>query len=890
MGRMATRSGSQAGPERNSVRPAMGGPAAAHPALPDDPWGWLIWGALGLHVVVLLSIVLAMTPFTHNLDDIKIKLFFMLGPLLTIAGLALMALRVVPAPPRFVLIGLGGYLAVVLISALASEFRWMGNFYIRFYWIAGGFFLSAMAIASRRRSMEWFLRYMVVQLLATNLIGLFMFNITYGGSGVAWLHEVIYDGRAPAIVGGTYRLLMTLVGAQSDMQSTILSRDFYAAFCVLYLPLALLLALDPGKSRLPWAWQLVGLVTALLTLICIFYCQSKGEYLFAVAEVAFFAGMFFFVGKVSTLNRRHLAAWIIGVTIFLGTIVWLRSPTIMGHLKGIHHSFESREIIWGGSWGIFKDHPVIGGGPGTFRIFFPDHRRPDYMEHEISNVTLYSHNIFLDLLAETGVFGFVFFIILLCALWFGAFRLALTHPDRRLRNLFIALMASMIGIYGSNLSSPNGRWVIGATSLWTVMGFMAGVLLLARGKGPEPESALDGQPAGHGTEITRWTAGGLGLVGILMLFWSFPLGRNYFDGAKEYVEGLSYMQPAFDMIEQPGASTEQIHGLLDRSAPYFERAISKDPSNISAYYKLGSVYTTMFSIYDQYAREMEQQNRPEAAQMRQQSNLYLELAKKRYEALAEYWPDYAEIHYNLGLVYKFWSSYLAAQSQAQATAEGRATYLAEANKYQEMAREHLDEMARMSIKSDVAINRGEQYESMGLMKEAQEIYAEAAKRYPKEQAIAARYYRAASAAGAARAMAEALELLWLQDPNDSETLSMLLRQALDAGHDELLERTVRHLERMNPVDPRLYEVRMMLADRRTNPGEKVNAAIGYLRVGGMMPEFMEMGWRAAVELGREDEASTLAARFTELTGAAPDQATTLTEALAPDALTTGTGQ
>ncbi len=60
---------------------------------------------------------------------------------------------------------------------------------------------------------------------------------------------------------------------------------------------------------------------------------------------------------------------------------------------------------------------VVGGGPGSFRNLFPNHRSPDYFLYDISNVTLFAHNYFVDVLCETGLVGFAVFMTFLGVLY-----------------------------------------------------------------------------------------------------------------------------------------------------------------------------------------------------------------------------------------------------------------------------------------------------------------------------------------------------------------------------------------------------------------------------------------------------------------------------------------
>ena len=66
----------------------------------------------------------------------------------------------------------------------------------------------------------------------------------------------------------------------------------------------------------------------------------------------------------------------------------------------VHHNAHARTALK-----MFYDSPVIGHGPGMFR--FICHK---FLYNEFS-CTTHPHNFYLQLLSETGTFGFLFFLV-----------------------------------------------------------------------------------------------------------------------------------------------------------------------------------------------------------------------------------------------------------------------------------------------------------------------------------------------------------------------------------------------------------------------------------------------------------------------------------------------
>jgi len=65
---------------------------------------------------------------------------------------------------------------------------------------------------------------------------------------------------------------------------------------------------------------------------------------------------------------------------------------------------RTRPIMWRGAWGIFREHPVAGGGAGSFNVRFEQFRPEQYQDEP-----LWAHNDYLNTLSDYGAAGFVLF-------------------------------------------------------------------------------------------------------------------------------------------------------------------------------------------------------------------------------------------------------------------------------------------------------------------------------------------------------------------------------------------------------------------------------------------------------------------------------------------------
>lgn len=807
----------------------------------------------------MFVVVTAMTAWTHNLDDVKVPVFTFTGPLLLLGALILLSIKAAPAPPKIPLWALIGFGITFLVSILLSEFRWIGWHQLFIFWSAAGFFLAAAVVNSRFWSAELFLRFLVLQLLVTNLVGFTLFDFT-GSSNHNALISHIYvwlNGQAgvPTRDSGMLNLLWTFYNAENEMLSTILNRDFYAGFCLLFLPIALRLSFDPGPTPHPRLWRSLGLATSIFTVICIFYCQSKGEYIFFLISMIFFGALFYKVGKVPGLRTRYLASWLIGMGLLLGGLAWMKSPTLMNQLKAISVSTSSRSIIWFGSLNIFKDFPIFGGGPGTFRIYFPAYRAPDYFEHEISHVTLYSHNYFLDLLCETGLIGLTLFMIFLGGLFILGLKWAFRHGDTTIRGSLVAVLSGILGFMGSNLSSPNARWVIGACAMWTMVGVLAGLIQLASGKTPDRSRKFSWSEARFANFLPVL------LLALLMLLWSANYGTQYFKSETAFARGEPLMRQVFDYLHRDAIETEQAIGYLKVAADDLEQSSRINPHNLSSYYKRGSIYSTLSRLYNRRAR-----NSADPATDVQISNDYLLKAMNTYETLSRFAPDYAEIHYNLGIVYDSVANRFDRLDNRAALGTDQT-----AEDFRQRALDHLERMGRLSLKPQVARLRGDQYLRMGYLDKAVDVYGEASTRYPDNITLAKEYYRAARQAERPAAQIEALTRLWHKNPAQSDLLNNIVLLSLENGLHQALGDVLEHLERINPIHPLLYYAKILRAHRAGQSRVALQHLQRYIQIGGQRPEVYWAGAEAARRLGRTETEQTMLRRVLRVDA---EQATT----------------
>jgi O-antigen ligase len=157
-------------------------------------------------------------------------------------------------------------------------------------------------------------------------------------------------------------------------------------------------------------------------------------------------------------------------------------------------SGSNRSDYWRVAWREWTDHPLLGGGAGSFQRSWLRHRRADLPVRD-------AHSLYLETLAELGPLGLA---LLLCAL---AVPLLAVRAARR-----NPLAAAALGAYVAYLVHAGIDWDWEMPAV-TVAALACGVALLlaARGAGPEPRrtAAL----AGAAAAVALACLALLGLVG-----------------------------------------------------------------------------------------------------------------------------------------------------------------------------------------------------------------------------------------------------------------------------------------------------------------------------------------------------------------------------------------
>jgi O-Antigen ligase len=186
--------------------------------------------------------------------------------------------------------------------------------------------------------------------------------------------------------------------------------NFWGRVLILGLPMALALShrAIAAKRKLPAVtWG----VSVLFLLGACYLTQSRGTLIAAgVASVVWL------IAAGPSVRRRALL-----LLPFMAMLLLI--PGVGNRLAGVSEAFDDApaylkdpSIVERGTAGhlagqIFMDHPVLGTGPASFATVLDDYaaRRPD----TLIGVTTATHNLYLEILSETGVIGMAGWAVLM---------------------------------------------------------------------------------------------------------------------------------------------------------------------------------------------------------------------------------------------------------------------------------------------------------------------------------------------------------------------------------------------------------------------------------------------------------------------------------------------
>lgn len=236
-------------------------------------------------------------------------------------------------------------------------------------------------------------------------------------------------------------------GSEGRLHGPFVNPDHFAGYLAMIVPLAVAAVLICGRrvrvmeknhsDSLPigsgapaWITRIVSTLSSLQALSCglsllaaamilsaLVFTLSRGAFSAAFAALFFMAWLLWphSRGKEqkrgyrnpinSILTKLGRAACLLG---FLSVpVMYLEYPQVFGRFLQIPQEVDGgRPVIYAATLALWRDFPLFGVGLGNFQEVFPRYQPPAVGQA----FTDYTHNDYLQLLAETGLIGFLLLV------------------------------------------------------------------------------------------------------------------------------------------------------------------------------------------------------------------------------------------------------------------------------------------------------------------------------------------------------------------------------------------------------------------------------------------------------------------------------------------------
>ncbi|HVS51506.1 MAG TPA: O-antigen ligase family protein [Opitutaceae bacterium] len=168
------------------------------------------------------------------------------------------------------------------------------------------------------------------------------------------------------------------------------------AFLLLLLPVCGAMMSGRGVSaatRVLFGWLTVVFAFGFVLTI------SRGAWIGLVLALSVWP---LFVSNGSWRKRALAALGTLTVLLALCGALYALSPAVHARLTGLvrDRGEITRPIMWRGAWRIFREHPAVGGGAGSYNVLF-EKFRPEGFRDEPQ----WAHNDYLNTLSDYGLVG-----------------------------------------------------------------------------------------------------------------------------------------------------------------------------------------------------------------------------------------------------------------------------------------------------------------------------------------------------------------------------------------------------------------------------------------------------------------------------------------------------
>jgi len=233
-----------------------------------------------------------------------------------------------------------------------------------------------------------------------------------------------FDGLIQFIFGFEFLRQRSSAFGVPRISASFVSPNDFASYLITIIPLMTAMLIY-GNITAMGKKAFAG--TILLSFICLLLTYSRSGIL------SFGVGIGMLLILADNRGRRRL---LVASVAFTALFVFLYL-SIYGKLNLFSGVETDRLKIWHIAWRMFKDRPILGHGISTFMSVFGAYKGTSYQS------IVYAHNCYLQMLAETGVVGLIFFLLLLLGVFFYGFYALYKTKDTFYRSILAGMISGL---------------------------------------------------------------------------------------------------------------------------------------------------------------------------------------------------------------------------------------------------------------------------------------------------------------------------------------------------------------------------------------------------------------------------------------------------------------
>lgn len=170
-----------------------------------------------------------------------------------------------------------------------------------------------------------------------------------------------------------------------------------------------------------------------LTAFCLSLTYARGACLSIGLVIAIYAAIY---------NRKILAGLIV-----LAVILLLTDTTLVERMTSIFTkmdtSSEMRLAFWESTIAMILDHPLLGIGWGAYFMVYPTYDY--YMQGNFIKI-VHAHNMYLNIMAEIGLFGFVSFMAYYLGTIYKSFKMQSSDIEPLLKAMLLGIGLGLVAL------------------------------------------------------------------------------------------------------------------------------------------------------------------------------------------------------------------------------------------------------------------------------------------------------------------------------------------------------------------------------------------------------------------------------------------------------------